>query len=152
MCKVAFYKGTRSGLAGLYNKFVRSWDRGRYSHCELIFSDGMSASASFMDKGVRFKDIQYDPAKWDIFELKSFDEIEARGWFEEHKGFAYDLSGNIKFATGYIPDDPNKFFCSEAISAALGLPEPWRYSPNTLAAVLRFIENINNVKGLQNRL
>ena len=49
----AFYQGTRPGLPGLYNRLVRWLDRGEFSHCELVFGDGMSASASFMDHGVR---------------------------------------------------------------------------------------------------
>ena len=67
--QVAFYKGTRSGIAGIYSRGVRFITKGKYSHCELIFSDGMSASASFMDGGVRFKRIEYDPAHWDIIDV-----------------------------------------------------------------------------------
>ena len=51
--KAAFYKGTRPGLQGIYSRAVRAIDRGPYSHCELVFSDGLSASASYIDGGVR---------------------------------------------------------------------------------------------------
>lgn len=42
----AFYKSTRPGWTGLYNRIIRWWERGDYSHCELIFSDGLAASSS----------------------------------------------------------------------------------------------------------
>ena len=52
--RTAFYKGTRPGWQGIYSRAVRVIDRGPYSHCELVFSDGLSASASYIDGGVRF--------------------------------------------------------------------------------------------------
>src|SRR3546814_7608950 len=41
--------------SGIYSRVTRLVDGGPYSHCELVFSDGLSASASFIDGGVRFK-------------------------------------------------------------------------------------------------
>lgn len=67
--QAAFYKATRPGWQGIYSRAVRVIDRGPYSHCELVFSDGMSGSASYIDGGVRLKRIDYDPAHWDFVEL-----------------------------------------------------------------------------------
>ena len=53
--KAAFYKATRPGWQGIYSRAVRWIDRGPYSHAELVFSDGLSASASYIDGGVRLK-------------------------------------------------------------------------------------------------
>jgi hypothetical protein len=97
-------------------------DNGPYSHDELVFSDGMSASASWMDDGVRFKEINFDPALWD---------------FIDHEGEPYDLMGNLRFLCGVVREFPCGWFCSEAKAAALGLTEPWRYGPNGLANILR---------------
>lgn len=133
----AFYKGTRPGLGGLYNRIVRWWDKGKYSHCELVFSDGVSASASFLDGGVRFKHIEFSEARWDAVALDGRMEEAAREWFEEHAGAKYDLLGNLRFFFGFLPDNKNRWFCSEAIAAALGKSEPWRYGPNGLIASLR---------------
>lgn len=137
---IAFYKATRPGLQGLYSAGVRLIDHGPYSHCELIFSDGMSASSSFIDGGVRFKAIAYDPAHWDIFEIPDPTgavERYARAWFVEHEGDQYDLWGNVHFIFGFVKDENGKSFCSEACAAALRYAEPWRYGPNGLAALLK---------------
>jgi len=83
--KIAFYKGTRAGVAGIYNRGVRAIDAGKYSHCEIIFSDGVSASSSFMDGGVRFKEIEYNSANWDIIEIPWADEITARNYIKIKK-------------------------------------------------------------------
>jgi hypothetical protein len=134
--KIALYKATHTGIAGLYNRVVRWWDQGPYSHCEVIFTDGMSASSSFMDKGVRFKEIVYDEAKWDYLEVPAAYELAARHWFLVHAGQPYNLIGNARFAFGFIKNPMNKWFCSEAVGASLGIKEPWRLSPNGLAAIL----------------
>lgn len=138
--KIALYKSTHTGTAGIYNRLVRWWDHGLYSHCEIIFSDGKSASSSYLDKGVRFKDIVYDPSRWDFFEIPDSYEADARIWFNDHLGQGYDLAGNARFALGFLnlPDD--KWFCSESIAAALGMHEPWRMSPNGLAALFKSIK------------
>ena len=66
--QVAFYKGTRSGLSGLFNRLVRWWTRGPYSHCEVVFTDEPSkdggvlcGSSSKLDGGVRLKFVVLDP-------------------------------------------------------------------------------------------
>ncbi len=134
--KAAFYKGTKTGFPGIYNRLVRFIDRGPYSHVEMIFSDGMSASSSYMDGGVRFKRIDFDPEHWDFIELPAEKEAEARRWFRDRIGSGYDLAGNMHFVFGPVPESKNKWFCSEATMAALGFTDPWRYGPNGAAAIL----------------
>lgn len=135
----AFYKGTRPGFAGIYSRAVRGWEGGSYSHCELVFSDGLSASASFVDGGVRFKAIEYDPASWDYVALPPQLEAAAREWFKNHEGEAYDIMGNVHFVIGFVPESRRKKFCSEALAASLGMPDAWRFGPNALAAVLQYV-------------
>lgn len=134
--RAAFYKATRPGLQGIYSRAVRWIDRGPYSHCELIFSDGLSGSASYIDGGVRLKRIDYDPAHWDFIELPAHQEPYARDWFERNAGAPYDLLGNVRFVLPWLPDSERGWFCSEAEAAALRLREPWRLGPNGLAALL----------------
>jgi hypothetical protein len=136
MFRAAFYKSTHAGLPGVYNRLVRGWERGPYSHCELIFSDGVAASSSYMDGGVRFKEIEFDPAKWDFIELPAHLEHTARDWFIINQGRAYDIRGNIHFLFGFVPHSTDKWFCSESIAEALGFIESWRYGPNILHSVL----------------
>jgi hypothetical protein len=137
--KAAFYRGTRPGLPGIYNRGVRWWTRSPYSHCELIFNDGMAASSSFMDGGVRFKRIDFDPEHWDFVDLPAHLEPTARAWFAAHAGQPYDLLGNLHFLLGPVADDKFKWFCSESIAAALGIADPWRYDPGVLASALSSI-------------
>lgn len=135
--QAAFYKGTRPGLGGVYNRAVRWVDNGPYSHSELVFSDGMSGSASWVDGGVRLKRIIYDPDRWDFLDLPPELEAAARQWFIDHDGEPYDLRGNIRFLCGIVRESKIGKFCSEAKMAALGFTEPWRYGPNGAAATLR---------------
>jgi hypothetical protein len=123
---------------------VRWWTRGPYSHVELVFSNGLSASASARDGGVRFKRIDFKPEHWDFVELKvdeeqGFDEEYARAFFEEREGLGYDYFGLFGFIWRPGSGVSRRWFCSEAVAAALGYRDPWRFCPNTLAAVIRAI-------------
>jgi hypothetical protein len=147
--RVAFYRGTRPGIAGAYNWFVRKWEAGDYSHAELIFSDGISASASFADKGVRFKQIDYSADRWDFIELPAHLEPGARRYFERHNGEGYDLIGNVHFMVGFIHHAKNKKFCSEAIAEALGIKDGWRFGPNALYPIVMAMVEAYRVAPLQ---
>jgi len=131
-----FYKGTRPGMPGVYNRLVRAWEIGPYSHCELLFNDGRSASASFMDKGVRFKPIVYDDARWDTVDLPMELHAAALAYFNLHDGESYDVMGNLHLIVGFLPDSRRKKFCSEALMAALGFSDAWRMGPNVAYSAL----------------
>ena len=135
--KIALYKATRPGIYGLYNRAVRLVTQQPYSHCELLFADGVSGSSSYMDGGVRLKAIEYGALEhWDFIELDdSYDEDSAREWFVQHAGERYDLPGALHFLLGLVRDDPHRWFCSEAIAAALAVPRPALFHPGTLAAL-----------------
>jgi len=135
LMKILFYKGTRKGVQGIYSRLVRFVDKGKYSHCEVLFSDGLSASASFIDKGVRFKQIDYTSDNWDEVEV-ACDELTVRAWFNNHEGDKYDILGNLRFGLFFITPSKNKWFCNEAIGEALGIKDSWRYGPNGLYALL----------------
>jgi hypothetical protein len=137
--RVAFYKGTRPGIPGLYNRLVRARGRGKYSHVEMQFSDGMSASSSFEDGGTRFKRIGYSSGDWDFIDLPAEWEPCARQWFRmaaaTNRG--YDILGNVHIAFGFLEDSPTKHFCSEAVAKALQIEEAFRLEPNALYTVLK---------------
>lgn len=139
--RMAFYKGTHPGLPGVYNRGVRAWTRGKYSHVEVVFSDGLSASASYVDGGVRFKKIGYTSDVWDFIELPAELEPAARAYFQKHEGEAYNLLGNVHFVIGLVPAASRKKFCSEAAGGSIGIDESWRFEPNALyVAVKRLVE------------
>ena len=135
--RAAFYKATRPGWQGIYSRAVRWIDRGPYSHSELVFSDGLSGSASYIDGGVRLKRIDYNPAHWDFVPLPDAAEPFARDWFRANAGAPYDLMGNVRFVLPWLADSDKGWFYSEAMGAALGWKEPWRYGPNGAAAMAR---------------
>ncbi len=126
-------------MAGLFNRGVRVWDRTPYSHGELIFSDGMSGSSSFVDGGVRLKKIIYSSDRWDFFKVEGKDEATARQWFIDHAGQPYDVAGITGCVIGPIPEDKNKSFCTEAIMAALGYSDPWRFRPGIIPSLYQQI-------------
>lgn len=135
--KAYFYKGIPNKLSSkIFDYLVRHLDSGIYSHMELCFSDGVSASSSYMDGGVRFKQIVYDSSRWDCAELPANLEAVARAWFTEHEGKAYDIMGDLWQVFGFIRDDSDKFFCSAACMAALGYKDAWRFRPNAAYSVL----------------
>jgi hypothetical protein len=139
--KVAFYKGTRPGLSGIVNRAIRWWTNSAYSHCELVVGpvEGgfLCASSSFEDGGVRFIVTDLDPARWEIVEVMLDDEAGHRAvdWFNDHVGEPYDLAAAFGFVWRRGHREGH-WDCSEAIGAALGIPESWRLDPATLHAVL----------------
>ncbi len=139
--RAAFYKGTRPGLAGVYNRLVRWWTRSPYSHVELILTGGWCGSASFMDGGVKLRVIDFDPARWDFIDLPAPLEPAALAWFDEHRDEKYDVLGNLHFIVRRVAHDQQRWFCSEAIAAALGMHDPWRYDPATLAGALKIFNH-----------
>lgn len=146
----AFYKGTHAGVPGIYNRLARWWTRSPYSHVELIFFDGgpgadsQAASSSYMDGGVRFKWFEVDPDLWDLVDLPGHLAEPALAWFDAHEGEGYDLPGNVHFVLSAVGDDKRKWFCSEAVAAALGMPDPARFDPGTLYAALSFLREPAN--------
>lgn len=138
MLRAAFYKGTHAGLPGVYNRLVRWWTRSPYSHVELILPFA-AASSSAMDGGVRYKTIDFDPALWDFVNLPDGLADGAETWFNKHYGEPYDYLGNVHFVLSPIGGEKGRWFCSEAVAAALGMPNPERFDPGTLHAALSFL-------------
>ncbi len=132
--QVAFYKGTDR----FFNKAVSWWERGPYSHCELVTGyEGALAvcySASFQDKGVRRKVMELVPDHWDLvnIEVTPDEARRAERWFIEHAGEGYDVAGLVGFVWGPWAHRNDKWFCNEAVGTALGLQDAWRFDPNAL--------------------
>jgi len=137
--RACFYKGVHPGPSGIYNRVVRWWTSSPYSHMEIQFTDGLSASASYMDGGVRFKKINYSTdANWDFIDLPKWMEQYARKYFEDRVGWKYDLLGNLHFVFSPIQGSRNRIFCSEGGMEACGVPigQGYQFNPQTAAAVL----------------
>jgi uncharacterized protein YycO len=134
--KLASYKASKGGLI---DRLIAVRHFGKYSHSELIFSDGTAWSSSNRDHGVRFKKIDFDH-KWDVLDLPiSFNhEICVREWCRQQVGKGYDWDGIFTFVNPFARQDEPKMFCSEACCAALqqaGLfmgINPWKVWPSRL--------------------
>jgi hypothetical protein len=131
MVRIAFYKSRKR----LFNRITCWWLRGPYSHCEIVFADGVSGSASFLDGGVRMKRIDFNPDHWDFIEIEG-DEGAARQWFAEHDGDGYDLLGLVGFIARIVEGHKRRWVCSEGCMAALGYYQPWRFDPCSMAVAL----------------
>lgn len=136
--KIAFYKSKKH----LFNRLVAWWTNGPYSHCEAILGGDAAmarcASSSFKDGGVRIKMMPLPDDIWDIVEYPTTDaqDEETETWFVQHLGKAYDILGLFGFIFRRGLDSKDKWFCSEAVAAALGIKEAWRFDPNTFYSAI----------------
>lgn len=114
-------------------RFIQWWSRSIYSHCELVVGD-VCYSSSIMDKGVRAKVIDLEPNKWDAIDLPWADAIAVVDYFKATDSNTYgwfSLIASQLFNRNRADNDSQ--FCSEWCAAALGLPNPATYSPETLS-------------------
>jgi hypothetical protein len=141
MLRIASYKTNRPGFQGLFNRAVRWGLRIPYSHNELVFSDGVCGSCSFLDKGPRLKLIDLDPAHWDIRELAPVyqaREVQARRWFEVEASrprpqrirYSLRLLWTYPFPWLPISVPDNEEVCCTAIMLALGIEHHRKYDPH----------------------
>jgi hypothetical protein len=116
--RVALYKAPGTW----FDKVVRWWTRSQYSHCELVFSNGLWFSSSPRDGGCRFKSITPADGAWDFIEISLTPEQE-RAVYDfclREDGCWYDWIGII--FTQVLPlsfENPWWWFCSEICVAAL---------------------------------
>ena len=164
MLHLASYKGPASGLLHQLSHWLichlkpRCWWPylpALYSHNELVFStceDGLSqcASSSARDGGVRVKWIDLNTGRWDVIPLPQYDDeqsLQASYWFFRHAGEKYDYLGVaafIKTLSALVREVWNRWFCSEAIAAALGIKDPAKQSPQELHDLLAKPINSNH--------
>lgn len=143
--KFAFYKAKDK----LFH-IVCSWKmEGPYSHVEAIFGPGkenpnlsLCASSAFLDGGVRFKEIDITPEIYDVIEIDLPKEVEDKAyqWFVDHEGQPYDTRGLIQFITPFpVGHTEGGWFCDEACLTSIGMEEAFRFDPNSMASVLKYM-------------
>lgn len=110
--KIAFYKYKYGNWKDwLIAKLTKS----EFSHCEIIFDDGVSFSSSPRDNGVRFKEIEYKAERWEIVKLdvkvhQYFTMLRKARRIEKHK-YKYDWI-SIFFHWMHLRSY-RKFICSD---------------------------------------
>lgn len=114
--KIAFYKAEYGEWK---DKLIAFVTRSKYSHCEIVFEDGMFGSASPRDSGVRMKMIEQNK-HWDFFELCNTDQTPIsssqekiiRLWFVANEDDKYDWIGAIASFFRLDFSKYDKKFCS----------------------------------------
>lgn len=123
----------------LFSRIVTLVQGGDSAHCEVAYQwDGprhKCVSASFLDGGVRGKNINMPADKWRIYEIEA--AVDPQGWLLLHDGDGYDWLGLLGFFVRRIKGDGDSRFCSEAAAEMLGLQDPWRYDLALLESVCR---------------
>lgn len=142
--KIAFYKGKGT----ISDRVIRWWTTGDYSHVEITFSDGVSFSSSGRDKGTRFKKIDFNTDKWDMFQYVGYinDSHESvlgtniRKWCEAQLGKKYNYRGLLQFVWGAAQSSEHKWYCSQICARALErirlVSAPERVSPQSLFEII----------------
>ena len=87
--------------------------------------------------GVRFKRVVLDPSRWDLVKV-NLDPMATAQWFKAHEGEMYDWQLILGFMSWVIPQKDQRWTCSEACAAALGIPvdDAWRFDPAALEGAL----------------
>lgn len=115
-----------------------------YSHVEGVFSDGMCFSASPRDGGTRFKEVDLNPANWEVVDLPLTPEVEGKLRLKcanmPHRKYAY-VSALLSVTPVCLPICPSRTFCSKLwtellIDAGFPLNDPCRYSPKELFDII----------------
>jgi len=143
--KIAFYKAFQPKATAL-DKTVAVCSFGKYSHVELVFSDGTCFSVSPRDGGARFKKIHLSEQTWKIIDLPITDhaEKEIRDIAKNYIGYKYDYIGAIFSVMPICIQKNNRLFCSEIATNLLNhciyynkLGDGCKYSPNDLYKKLK---------------
>lgn len=129
--KIAFRKRGR-GLLGLVSSWlINVWTMGKYSHCEIINTNGSNDSkdwsnysATALENGggvTSTRGTSYVPESWDIYDVVvEGNEAVCLEFLEAQLGKRYDWSGiflSMIFNTSQ--HEPSRWFCSELVAEAL---------------------------------
>ena len=142
---LAFYKGRGDWV----DRTIRWATRSPYSHVEIVISppgppkDGalaMAFSASGRDGGVRAREIRFQPGHWDYQTVGWVDPQTVMALARRTYGARYDWAGLVASQVLHLRrQSPRRWFCSELVATALGLPRPQSYSPGDLADLVAWI-------------
>lgn len=116
--EIAFRKGDTS----FASKMIRWWTKKPYSHCELVFSNGLTFSAYIEDFKTSFKNKEHLPEEWDFLTIPITLEEEQKiyKFCLEEVNCYYDIIGLL--FTQILPlsfENPYWWFCSEVCVSAL---------------------------------
>lgn len=139
MIRVAFrYNDSR-----IFARLVKVLQGGDSAHCEASYewsgTTHQCVSSSFLDGGIRKKEIVMPPEKWRIYEVDSIDSARIEEVYKKYEGSGYDWFGLAGFVFRRIKGFLNRVFCSEYAAEVIGLDEPWRFDLVLLESVCKVI-------------
>lgn len=142
--KFAFHKEHKT----IFEKLCTWKMQGPYSHVEALFGPDpvnpkltVCGSSKWTEGGVRLTSLDFsDTTLWDIVEVPGIDEDKALQWFKDHAGEPYDTRGLVQFITFFpVGHNPKGWFCDEACLASIGMEGAYRFDPNGMASILKFL-------------
>lgn len=146
---LAFYRGR----GDVVDRVIRWMTRSLYSHVEIIWwcgthgDDGLpealAFSASSRDGGVRTRVIGMDPDHWDYVTIPWACQQRVAVLSRSEDGAGYDYLGIVLSQILHLRrSSGRRWFCSEIVGHALGLPFPQTLSPGDLHALVTRINHI----------
>ncbi len=139
MIRVAF----RYGDPRLFSRLVSLVQGGDSAHCEVAYywegDTYQCVSSSFVDDGLRKKEIPMPENKWRIYEVSGKTKDEVLAYYIKHEGSKYDWLGLLGFVIRRVKGFSKRKFCSEVGAEILGLKDPWRYDLALLESVCAHI-------------
>ena len=139
--RIAFYRGRKSqNDHALIGDRLICWVTGKpFSHCELVASlvpfgnevYSTMLSSSLRDGGVRGVTRQLVQGRWVVVEFDG-DSKQAVEYIKGRFGIPYCWLDLLSFLLPWRVSCSGSDFCSEVVSAALGLDKPWHNSPGDL--------------------
>jgi len=142
--KIISYKAFGHTKSTYLDKLIGITSFSRYSHTELVFSDGTCFSSSGRDDGVRFKKFEPHLDRWDIYELDVTEEEEEHLKFLAKlyikKQIKYDYLGVVCCGL-HLCLMNKRLFCSEIVAEMLSYIYefkgfPCHYSPGKIVKYL----------------
>jgi hypothetical protein len=117
MVEAGFYIASEGRIT---DKTVGLLTCSKYSHVELII-DGLAYSSSMRDGGVRAKQIEFKPERWDFVRLHNVNEKAIETFYKLTKDAKYDYYGATVNQVMKIekPMWSERWYCSEWIATAL---------------------------------
>lgn len=147
--KIALYIGNHSKddlLARLGWFAIRLFQEGKYAsvtHVEAILEEHDNgevtiASSSVREGGVRTKRCNLNPDNWIIINT-SWDVERAKQWFIDHDGEPYDYRGALASALPIQWSQNGRWFCNQAVGAAVGLESPQIFGPAQFSVIAELL-------------
>lgn len=97
----------------------------------------LSVSASFMDRGVRGKILDFtDARKWRVYRWDA-PHVDLMAWLQDHYAAPYDVRGLLGIMAPAVGHDRRARFSSEAVAEHIGLEDPHTYDLVRLEMRLR---------------